>query len=114
MKKRFGGHPMSYPKLVSLNKRRKKMKRQIEIFTAGCPVCNPVVDLVKSLVFDSCEVTVYDVVKQCGSKECLSKVEQYAIKRLPAIAVNGELLNCCIDKGITKEDLIAAGIGKSL
>lgn len=88
-------------------------KRQIEIFTAGCPVCNPVIDMVKSLACENCEVTVYDLVKQCESKECLSKVEQYQIKRLPAVAVDGQLLNCCKDKGITKEDLIQAGIGKS-
>lgn len=85
-------------------------KRKVEIFTAGCLVCNPVIDMIKSC--DNCDITVYDLVKQCESKECLSKVQQYNIKRLPAIVVNGELLSCCKDKGITKEDLIKAGIGK--
>jgi hypothetical protein len=87
-------------------------KPKVEIFTAGCPVCNPVIDMVKSLACENCEITVYDLVKQCESKEIAAKVEQYNIKKLPAVTVNGELLNCCRDKEITKEDLINAGIGK--
>ncbi len=88
-------------------------QRKIEIFTAGCPLCEPVVEVVRSLAseYDN-EVVVYDLVKQCETKECLSKVEQYGVKRLPAVAVNGELINCCKNNGITKQDLINAGIGK--
>ena len=88
-------------------------KRNIEIFTAGCQVCNPVVDMVRSLSCENCDVTVYDLVKQCDSKECITKVEEYGIKRLPAVAVNGKLLSCCKDNGITREDLINAGIGEN-
>ncbi len=90
-------------------------KRRIEVFTAGCPVCNPVVDLVKSLAIeDDNEVTIYDLVKQCETKECISKVEEYGIKRLPAVAIDGQLLGCCKNNGITKEDLINAGITEKL
>ena len=90
-------------------------KRRIEVFTAGCPVCNPVVDLVKSFADEEYnEITIYDLVKQCEIKECVSKVEEYGIKRLPAIAVNGQLLSCCNNNGITKEDLLNAGITEKL
>ena len=41
------------------------MKRQIEVFTAGCPVCEPVVKMVKEMACDSCEVTVYNLAEQC-------------------------------------------------
>lgn len=88
------------------------MKRQIEIFTANCPVCDPVVQMVKDLVCDNCEVTTYDLVKQCEDKTCLSKIEEYGVKRLPAIAVNGKLLDCCQINTPTKENLVSAGIGK--
>lgn len=88
------------------------MKRQIEIFTANCPVCDPIVQMVNDLVCDNCEVTTYDLVKQCEDKTCLSKVEEYGVKRLPAIAVNGKLLDCCQISAPTKESLVAAGIGK--
>lgn len=88
------------------------MKRQVEIFTANCPVCEPVVQMVKELTCDNCEVTTYDVVKQCDDKSCLSKLSEYGVKRLPAVAVNGKLLDCCQNNAITKENLVAAGVGK--
>ena len=34
-------------------------KRKVEIFTAGCPVCEPVVAMVKELACDNCEVHVH-------------------------------------------------------
>jgi glutaredoxin-related protein len=88
-------------------------KHRVEIFTAGCPVCNPIVDMVRELVTEGDnEVTVYNLVQQCETEECLTKVQQYGIKRLPAIVINGELLGCCKNNGITRDDLLNAGIGK--
>jgi hypothetical protein len=56
------------------------------------------------------EVTVYDLVKQFETRECVSKVSEYEIKRLPAIVIDGQLMECCKNNSITKEDLINAGI----
>ena len=89
------------------------MKQKIEIFTAGCPVCNPIVELVKETASESFEITIYDLAKQFEEEECISKMKEYQINRLPSIAVNGELLNCCKNIQITKDDLIAAGIGQA-
>lgn len=89
------------------------MKRQVEIFTANCPVCDPVVSMVKDLACDQCEITVYDLVKQCDDKTCLTKMNEYAIQKIPAVAVNGKLLSCCENEGISKEALIEAGIGQA-
>ena len=36
-------------------------KRQVEVFTAGCPVCEPAVQLVKELACPDCEVTVHEL-----------------------------------------------------
>ena len=88
------------------------MKRQVEVFTANCPVCDPVVSMVRELACNDCEITIYDLVKQCEDKTCLSKLEEYGIKKVPAIAVNGKLLSCCENQGISKEELIKAGIGQ--
>lgn len=90
------------------------MKRQIEIFTAGCPICEPVVKMVKEMTCDSCEVTVYNTIEQCDSKVCIDKMKGYNITSLPAVAVNGKLLNCCKDRGVSKDELIAAGVGKAM
>lgn len=93
--------------------KNQKMKKKVEVFTAGCSVCNLVVDLIKNNASDSCDVVIYDLIKQCESKECLSKVAEYGIKAIPAVAVNGQLLNCCKSTGISKEELVKAGVLKS-
>ncbi|WKZ77536.1 MAG: thioredoxin family protein [Candidatus Kapaibacterium sp.] len=90
------------------------MKRQIEVFTAGCPVCEPVVKTVKEMACDSCEVTVYNLVEQCDDKVCVDKMKKYNITSLPAVAVNGKLHACCENRGVSKEELAAAGIGKTI
>lgn len=88
-------------------------KRKIEVFTAGCAVCDPVVEMVKSMACTNCDVVVYNLSQLCDTKECLEKVKAYGIKALPAIAVNGELLSCCQNKGISVEQLKNAGIGQA-
>ncbi len=89
------------------------MKRQIEVFTAGCPVCEPVVKTVKEMTCASCEVTVYNLVEQCESKICVDKMKEYNITSLPAVVVNGKLLSCCKGR-VAEEDLAAAGVGKAI
>ena len=87
------------------------MKRQIEIFTAACPVCEPVVALVQETACENCEITIFNMTEQCESKSCVAKMEAYGVKRLPAIAVNGKLIACCKNIAITKNDLLNVGIG---
>ena len=88
------------------------MKRQIEIFTAGCPICDPTIKMVQELACQSCEIIIYDLVKQCDDKICLSKMKEYDIQRMPAVAVNGKLLDCCKLNTISREALTEAGIGQ--
>ena len=38
-------------------------------------------------------------------------MKEYNVKKLPAIAVNGKLIDCCKNVAITKEDLLNARIG---
>ncbi|MEQ9290352.1 MAG: thioredoxin family protein [Cyclobacteriaceae bacterium] len=90
------------------------MKRTVEIFTAGCPVCDPVVKMVKELACEECKITIYDLVKQCEDKTCLGKLSQYQIKRVPAVAVDGKLLECCQNPELTRDSLVEAGIGQPL
>ncbi len=88
-------------------------KRKIELFTAGCSICEPIVEMVKSMACGSCDVVIYNLSQVCDTKECLEKVKTYGIKALPAIAVNGKLLSCCQNKGISAEELKNAGIGQA-
>lgn len=87
------------------------MIREVEIFTAGCPVCEPVVQLIKDTAGKNCNITIHNLAEQCESKICVAKMSEYGVKRLPAIAVNGKLLSCCKNIEITKDDLVNAGIG---
>lgn len=87
-------------------------KRKIEVFTAGCSVCEPVVETVKSMACSSCNVVVYNLSEK--SSEATEKVKTYGIKALPAVAVNGKLLSCCQNKGVSEAELRSAGIGQQL
>ena len=87
------------------------MKRQIEIFTAGCPVCEPVVALVKETACENCEITIYNLSEQNENTDGITKMKEYGVKRLPTIAVDKRLIDCCKNVEITKGDLVNAGIG---
>lgn len=87
-------------------------KRKIEIFTAGCYVCDGVVKEIKELACPNCEVIVYDLNKKCETNECENKAKQYGIKSVPAVAINGKLVDCCTNKGVNFEALKRAGLGQ--
>ncbi|WKD86906.1 hypothetical protein KCTC32516_02286 [Polaribacter huanghezhanensis] len=87
------------------------MKRQVEIFTADCPLCEPVVALIKETACENCKITIHNLSEQCESKICVTKMEEYDVKRLPAVAVDGKLIDCCKNAEITKDDLVNVGIG---
>ena len=92
-------------------------KRQVEVFTAGCPVCEPAVQLVQELACPDCEVTVHDLREGAaftGSPTAAEKLAQYGIKTVPAVVVDGQLVSCCQNSGATREELAAAGIGQRL
>ena len=86
------------------------MRHQIEIFTAGCPVCEPVVALVEETASKNCEIIIYNLSVQDENNIYITKMEKYGVKRIPAIAVDGKLIGCCLNIEITKTDLVNAGI----
>lgn len=88
-------------------------KRRVEVFTSGCPVCEPVVDLVKKTACPSCDVVVYDLNAGCATNECRDKAKQYGISRVPAVVVDGKLLDCCKIGTVTERELRAAGVGST-
>jgi hypothetical protein len=74
-------------------------KRLVEVFTSGCYLCEDVVKQVKELACDNCEVVVYDLNKGCDTNECEVKAKQYGLRSVPAVAINGELVDCCKNNG---------------
>ena len=88
-------------------------KRQIEVFTAGCSICQPTVEKVKSMMCGYCELVVYNVADP-AQKSALTKAQTYGINSLPAVAVNGKLLPCCQGRGVLETELRKAGVGQPL
>lgn len=85
-------------------------KRQVEVFSADCGLCDETIALVHRLACDSCEVTVHDM-KQAG---VAAKARSYGVRTIPAVAVNGKLAECCAGSGPDEKGLRAAGIGTQI
>ena len=85
-------------------------QRTVEVFTAGCPLCDNVVDLVRDLACDSCDVQVVRLQDEAGAR----RAQTVGVQSVPAVAVNGTLADCCQGRGVQEDDLRAAGIGEPL
>ena len=85
-------------------------KRKVEIFSAGCSVCQDAVSLVQRLACDSCEVSVLDMNDQAVT----DRARQLGVGSLPAVAIDGKLAECCTGRGIDEVTLKKAGIGQTL
>lgn len=42
-------------------------KRLVEVFIAGCPLCNETVKLVRELACSNCELKIYDLHQENGA-----------------------------------------------
>ena len=87
-------------------------KRRVEVFTSGCFLCDETVALVKELACPNCEVMVYNLSDPCESKVCIDKAKAYGVNAVPAVAVDGKLVECCQRDKVDREALVAAGIGQ--
>ena len=81
--------------------------RKIEVFTAGCSLCVGAIQLVQDLACPSCSVEVLDM-KEEATQE---KAKAYGVARVPAVAVDGALADCCQAGVIDVDALRALGIG---
>jgi glutaredoxin len=84
-------------------------KRKVEIFSAGCPVCEEAVSVVNRLSCASCEVTVLDM----KNPDVAKRAKNLGIGSVPAVVIDGRLAECC-GRGINEETLKAAGLGQAL
>ncbi len=84
--------------------------RTVEVFTAECPLCDEVVERVRALACDSCDVQVRSLQDEAGAR----RAEEVGAQSVPAVAVNGTLAACCQERSVNEEDLRAAGIGEPL
>lgn len=84
-------------------------KRQIEIFSAGCPVCNDTVEQIENIACGCCEINVLDM----NDTEIAKRASTLGIRSIPAVVIDGVLVDCCCQRGVDMDTLRAAGLGQS-
>ena len=84
--------------------------RKIEVFTAGCPVCEEAVAKVREMACPSCEVKVLSM----HTPNVVSLARELGVRSLPAVAIDGQLAGCCAGRGIDEQALRQAGLGQPL
>ena len=85
-------------------------QRSIEVFSAGCGVCDETVALVKSLACPSCDVTVLDLQDAAVAQ----RAKSLGISSVPAVVIDGKLAGCCAGRGPDESTLRAAGLGQPI
>jgi hypothetical protein len=82
--------------------------RKIETFSAGCDVCQDVVEQIKAAACPSCEVTVVSM----ADTHVAARAGSLGIRSLPAIVIDGRLASCCAGGGVDLDVLRSAGLGR--
>jgi glutaredoxin 3 len=95
---------------TSMMRRSDMAEHTIEIFSAGCILCQDVLRLVHQLARSSTKVQVYDM----STGDSLVKVREYGVTRVPALVIDGELARCCEGDSIDEEMLRRLGLGSTL
>lgn len=86
------------------------MKRTVEIFSAGCAVCDEFVRRVNAIACPSCDVVVLDM----QQPDVVARAKSLGVASVPAVAIDGALANCCAGRGPDEAALRAAGLGQPL
>ena len=82
--------------------------RTVEVFTAGCPACDPTVKLVQEMACESCDVQVRDM----NDAQVAERARELGVTRVPTVVVNGKLASCCAIAAPNRDALAQAGIGQ--
>ncbi len=85
-------------------------KRKIEIFSAGCGLCDETLAMVRRIACASCEIDVLDM----KDPAVAARAASYGVHTVPAVALDGRLAACCTGRGPDEAALRAAGIGVPL
>jgi glutaredoxin 3 len=84
------------------------VERKVEVFSAGCACCDEAVELVNRIASPPDEVDVMDM----HQADVAERAEQYGIKSVPAVVIDGQLAGCCANRGVDEETLRSAGLGE--
>ena len=62
-----------------------KQNRKIEIFSAGCALCEGTIELVQQISCPSCEITVLDMKEE----QIALRAKGLGIRSVPAVLIDG-------------------------
>jgi len=96
------------PTAQLLERRTNMEKRRVEVFSAGCQLCDGTVQLVRKIACSSCDVSVLNI----NDRKVAQRAKALGVSSVPAIAVNGKLAACCSGRGPDETVLRSAGIGQ--
>lgn len=85
-------------------------KRTIEIFSAGCPVCEEAILMIDRMACPSCKVSVLDM----HDPPVANRAKNLGIRSVPAVVIDGKPADCCAGRGPNEAMLREAGLGKPL
>ena len=85
-------------------------KRKIEVFSAGCPVCEQTVALVNRVACPSCEISVLDM----NNPDVAARAKVLGVRSVPSVVIEGKLADCCAGRGPDEATLRAAGLGQPM
>jgi hypothetical protein len=77
-------------------------RKTVDVFTAGCPLCDDAVATVRALVGDAAEVRVLDT----HDPEVARRARALGLSAVPAVVVEGEPASCCGGFGPDEDDLV--------
>jgi len=84
-------------------------KRKVEVFSAGCAVCEETVEIVRRSASAACEVIVHDM----QDIRVIERAKALGVRSVPAVAIDGQLAGCCAGRGVDEAILRAAILGRS-
>lgn len=82
--------------------------RRVEVFTAGCRACEETVAAINAAACPSCEVVVRDM----RDAATAAKAKALGVTRVPSVAIDGRLAECCAGGGPDLAVLRQAGLGR--
>ena len=79
----------------------------MEVFSAGCALCQEVIDVVRREVGSSSEVIVLNML----DARALARAEKFGIRSVPAVVIDGKFSSCCTGRGVDVE-VLKSELGK--
>ncbi len=83
-------------------------KRKIEVFSAGCGLCDETIEMVQNAACSSCDVSILNM----NEPSTRARAKELGVQSVPAVAIDGVLASCCAGRGVNEESLRAAGLGQ--